>query len=97
MGNLIPKDLLEKIPDLYTTEELENPICQVKLFTPEAQWTWYIIEFSKEDQSTCYGFVKGMESELSYFSLKEIEEVRGALNLPAELEPTPYSIVNKDS
>lgn len=101
MGNLIPKDLLENIPDLYATEELENPICHIKLFTPDAQWSWYIIEISKEDQSTCYGFVKGMESEPGYFNLEEIKKVRGTLNLPVELDtsfnPTPYSIIKKDS
>ena len=33
MGNLIPKELIEKmkIPKLYETEEISNPTCHVKL------------------------------------------------------------------
>jgi hypothetical protein len=101
MGNLIPEFILENIPDLYETERSINPICQIKLFTPDAQWTWYIIEFSKEDKSTCYGYVQGFESELGYFSLMEIEEVRGALGLKVErdisFKPTALAIIRKSS
>lgn len=99
MGNLIPISILENIPDLYETERSLNPICQVKIFTPDAQWTWYIIEISKEDKSTCYGYVKGFESELGYFSLKELESIKGALGLGVErdisFKPTALEIVRK--
>ena len=40
MASLIPISILENIPDLYETERSLNPICQIKLFTPDAQWTW---------------------------------------------------------
>ena len=99
MGNLIPISILENIPDLYETQRSLNPTCQIKLFTPDAQWTWYIIEISKEDKSTCYGFTKGFESELGYFSLKEIESIRGALGLGVErdnsFKPTALEIIRK--
>ena len=72
METLIPKEILETIPDLYETERTKDPLCQVKLFMPDANWTWYIIEHSKEDGVTCYGYVEGIESELGYFSLEEI-------------------------
>jgi len=101
MCTLIPKELLATLPNLYDTEETTDPLCQVKLFTPDANWTWYIIELSKEDSVTCYGYVKGLESELGYFSLKEIEGVRGSLNLPVErdlnFEPTLLSEIRKGS
>ncbi len=84
MNPLIPKEILDTLPDLYASEHTSDPLCQVKLFTPDANWTWFIIELSQEDNSTCYGYVKGLESELGYFSLEEIESVRGALNLPVE-------------
>ena len=99
MNSLIPKSILENIPDLYETERSLNPICHIKLFTPDAQWTWYIIEISKEDKSTCYGLVKGFESELGYFSLKEIESIKGALGLGVErdisFKPTALAIIRK--
>lgn len=97
MSNLISEDLIVNIPDLHETERAINPICQLKLFTPDAQWTWYIIEFSKEDKSTCYGYVQGFENELGYFSLIEIEEARGALGLKVEIDisfkPTALAII----
>ena len=84
MSALIPKEIRETLPDLYASEDTIDPLCQIKLFTPDANWTWFIIELSQEDKSTCYGYVKGLENELGYFSLEEIESVRGALNLPVE-------------
>ncbi len=84
MSKFIPKAILSNIPNLYETEEIEDPICHVKLFTPDSNWTWYVIEISKDDKNTCYGYVKGLESELGYFSLKELESVRGDLGLEVE-------------
>ena len=99
MRVLIPKEIRETLPDLYATEEITDPLCKVKLFTPDANWTWYIIELSKEDNSTCYGYVQGLENELGYVSLEEIADVRGALNLPVERDiyfsPTKLSQIMK--
>ena len=33
---LISEELLNKIPDLYETERSINPICHIKLFTPDS-------------------------------------------------------------
>ena len=84
MTKLIPDDLISTIPNLYSTEDEKDPICHIKLFTPDANWTWYITEFSIEDNDTCFGYVVGLERELGYFSLSEIEAVRGQLGLPVE-------------
>ena len=101
MSKLIPQNLLNQIPDLYETERSLNPICQIKLFTPDSNFTWYIIEISKEDKSTCYGYVVGFESELGYFSLKEIESIKGALGLGVErdlsFKPTALAIIRKST
>ncbi|MCT7909430.1 DUF2958 domain-containing protein [Arcobacter lacus] len=85
MGNLIPKDLLEQIPKLYETEEISNPICQLKLFSPDSIWEWYIIEISI-DKDICYGYIKGFESELGYFSLGELESINDSFGLGVELD-----------
>jgi hypothetical protein len=99
MSILIPLELLIVIPDLYETEEISDPICHIKLFTPDSNWTWYVIEFSKEDSKTCFGFVQGMESELGYFSLDELELLRGSLGLPIErdlsFKPTLLSKIKR--
>ena len=99
MSKLIPQILLSDIPDLYETEGSLNPMCHVKLFTPDSNWSWYIIEFSKTDTSTCYGYVKGLESELGYFTLEELESVHGPLGLSIERDlsftPAPFSTVTE--
>ena len=87
-NNLIPKELIEemKIPKLYETEEQKDPICRFKIFLPNSNWTWYIIEINKEDNNTCYGFVDGLEKELGYFTLSELENLKGAFGLKVELD-----------
>ena len=99
MSKLIPQTLLSDIPDLYETEGKINPLCYIKLFTPDSNWTWYIIELSKADTNTCYGYVQGLESELGYFTLEELESVHGSLGLAIErdmlFEPTLLSEIRK--
>lgn len=97
MSKLVSQTLLSDIPNLYDTTGEINPLCCVKLFTPDANWTWYIIEFSKDDTNTCYGYVQGLESELGYFRLEELEEVHGSLGLAIERDlsfiPTPFASI----
>ena len=99
MSKLIPQTMLEAIPNLYDTENVKDPICHIKLFTPDSNWTWYIIEISQDDKNTCFGYVVGHESELGYFNLSEIEEVRGALVFAVERDtnfnPTHLSEVKR--
>ena len=78
---LIPED--HTIPKLYATEEIKDPLCQLKLFTPDANLTWYIIEMDDASELS-FGYVVGMEKELGYFTMSELKEIRGSLNLPIE-------------
>jgi len=73
----------DKIPPLYAKQEIADPMCLVKLFTPDSSWTWYIIEID-ENQEECFGYVVGHESELGYFNMSELESVKGALGLSIE-------------
>jgi len=50
--------------------------------SPAAYPTWYASEFDGED--ILFGLVSGFEVELGYFSLSELESVRGPLDLPIE-------------
>jgi len=99
MSKLIPQPLLSDIPDLYETEDTSDPLCHVKLFTPDSNWTWYIIELSKSDAQTCFGYVQGLENELGYFTLVELELLHGPLGLVIERDmsfnPTLLSLVQK--
>lgn len=84
--SLIAKDIVNKIPNLYETENQEEKICYVKLFLPNSNWTWYIIEINKQDNNTCFGFVDGLEQELGYFTIRELENLRGLFGLKVELD-----------
>src|SRR5574344_2607220 len=84
--SLIPQDIFNKIPNLYETEEQKDKICYVKLFLPNSNWTWYIIEINKQDNNTCFGFVDGFEKELGYFSIRELDNLKGMFGLKVELD-----------
>lgn len=88
---LLPKDC--DIPKLYATEDQKDPICHIKLFTPDANWTWYIIEID-EAKELCFGYVIGHEKELGYFTMSELRALRRGLTLPIErdLSFTPTSL-----
>ena len=53
---LIPHD--HSIPVLYSMEEEKDPLCHIKLFTPDANWTWYVIEIDDANE-LCFGYVVG--------------------------------------
>lgn len=99
MSKLIPQTLLRDIPDLYETEGQLDPILRVKFFTPDSCFTWYVIELSKNDMNTCFGYVQGLESELGYFQLSELEAIHGPLGLAIErdilFQATPFSTIKK--
>lgn len=81
---LLTKELRAKLPKLGATEDIPGGerIAIVKFFTPDSSWTWYAVEFDGDDQF--FGWVHGFEKEWGYFSLKELESVRGRLGLPIE-------------
>ena len=88
---LLPQEIREKLPPLYANEALGlEALALVKFFTPDSSWTWYGSEFDGED--TFFGLVSGLEVELGYFLLSELEETTGPLGLPIErdlhFEPT---------
>lgn len=80
---LLTKEVLEKLPELYTQEEKGlNAVAVVKFFTPDSSWTWYATEFDGDD--LFFGLVDGFEKELGYFRLSELRNVKGVLGLPIE-------------
>lgn len=88
-----PDELREKLPPLYSGEEL-GLMAQalVKFFTPDSNWTWYASEFDGND--TFFGLVSGLELEFGYFSLSELQSVKGPLGLAIErdihFQPQPF-------
>lgn len=81
---LLPKEMVDRLPPLYSQEEQgDDAIAQVKFFTPWTSWTWYVSEYDPELR-LCFGIVVGHERELGYFSVDELEEIRGPGGLTIE-------------
>lgn len=91
--NLASAGIRKLLPALYSREEEGDPVATVKFFTPWTNWTWYPLEFDGEDRF--FGLVVGFERELGYFSLADLESVRGPGGLRIERDlhfiPKPVS------
>jgi len=89
---LLSKEIRKKLPPLYAQEDKGGKaIVYLKLFTPDGSFTWYLTEGSpitddsgKEVDFHFFGLVDGLEKELGYVALSELESVRGPLGLPVE-------------
>lgn len=108
---LLTKELLKKLPALYSQENNPDPVVVCKFFAPDAGWTWYATEGSPVDENgyfdtdkekvdfTFFGLVSGAEVELGYFSLSELKSIKGKLGLPVERDryftPTKLSEIKK--
>jgi len=79
---LMTQEIRKQIPALYAQENEPDPTVFVKFFTPWSNWTWYATEFDGED--IFFGYVEGLDNELGYFSLSELESLRGPAGLHIE-------------
>ena len=80
---LITKEIKNILPKLYEQDSKGlSATAYVKFFTPDSNWTWYVTEFDGED--IFVGLVDGFNKEMGYFSLKELEGIRGPLGLKIE-------------
>ena len=80
---LLTQEIRRKLPPLYSQDgKGGEAIARIKFFCPSSSWSWYATEFDVDD--TFFGLVDGQCKELGYFSLRELEEVRGPMGLPIE-------------
>lgn len=103
---LLPETVRSLIPALYSGEQLDdeaqaNREVPVKFFTPWSNWTWYVLEGQQEDGDFLFfGYVEGLENEFGYFSLRELESIRGPFGLTIERDlhwtPKPIREIAKD-
>lgn len=86
---LLTNELKKQLPNLYSQEQVADPVCVLKYFTPDAGWTFYAVEGSQQENGDWLFFGKVVspicpDGELGYFSLDELKKVRGSLGLPIE-------------
>ena len=80
---LLTKEIRRKLPPLYSQDDKGGKaIAYVKFFTPDSGFTFWATEFDGKD--TFFGLVDGHCKELGYFSLSELESIRGPMGLPIE-------------
>ena len=80
---LLTQENRKQLPKLYSQDgKGMEAIAYVKFFDPTSQWAWYASEFDGEDQF--FGLVCGFEDEMGYFSLSELQSVRGSFGLGIE-------------
>ena len=112
---LLPNDIRSSLPPLYSQESNPDPMAVARFFFPASACTWYATEGSPVDENGTminqgdsdktevdylfFGLVIGIETELGYFSLRELTEVefRG-LKIERDLfwTPTRLSKVHKN-
>jgi hypothetical protein len=100
MMELLPIEIKKQLPALYSQDTVPDPLCILKYFTPDAGWTWFIVEGSEQEDGDWMFFCKVIspicpEGELGYVMLSELEQIKGALGLGVERDlywtPKPLS------
>ena len=77
---LLTKEILKKLPPIYTNCEKENNQIKVivKFFLPGSSASWYATEYDPVEK-LFFGFANLGDdemAELGYFSLKELKSIR---------------------
>ena len=98
---LLTNEIKQKLPKLYSQDNVEDPVCHIKFFCPWSSWTWYVLEGEEQEGEDYlfFGLVRALEIELGYFSLSELQSVKGPMGLSIERDlyykPQKLSELNK--
>lgn len=72
---------------LYSQDGKGNDAVVIaKFFLPGSGFTWYVTETEKQTNGDYmfFGYVEGLDSELGYFTLSQLQNVRGRFGLRVE-------------
>lgn len=99
---LMTQKLRNEFPLLYETSDKDPKDVRIiaKFFCTWSNWTWFATEFDGKD--TFFGYVRGFENELGYFSLAELGSIEGPFGLTIERDlhfgkHTLAEIMNQDT
>ena len=91
---LITKELEKKLPSLYEQDgKGYEATAYAKFFDPCSSWTWYVTEYDPKE-NLCFGLVDGLEKELGYFSIHELESITRpfGMSIERDIHFTPTKI-----
>lgn len=98
---LLTKELLERFNKVGRQEEVKDPVIIAKFFNPTGAGTWYATEYNPESK-IFFGYVSifgDWNDEWGYFSLEELESLRGPFGLGIERDiyfnSKPFSQINE--
>lgn len=78
---MLTEKLLKRFQEVGE-QDVPNPIVIAHYFHPYSSWHWYATAYYPKDK-LFFGWVKGTDPELGYFSVEELESVR-LMGLPME-------------
>lgn len=92
---LLPSELRQALPPLYSQEADPDPVVHARFFAPWSNWVWFATEGEPEgDDYRFFGYVRGQEDEWGYFLLSELQSARGPFGLTIErdlnFKPGPF-------
>ena len=98
---LLTKELEERFNQVGRQEEVKDPLVITKFFNPTGAGTWYVTEYDP-DSKNFFGYVSlfnDWSDEWGYFSLDELESLRGPFGLGIERDlyftPKRFSQIKK--
>ena len=83
---LLTKELLKRFEEIGNQESVKDPIVVAKFFNPGGAGTWYATEYNPKEKMF-FGYVSIFNDdcdEWGYFSLTELENFKGSLDLGTE-------------
>ncbi|MFA7676133.1 MAG: DUF2958 domain-containing protein [Candidatus Shapirobacteria bacterium] len=98
---LLTKELIERFEKVGRQEEVKDPLIIAKFFNPTGAGTWYATEYDPQSKNF-FGYVSifgDWNDEWGYFSLTELESLRGPFGLGIERDiyftSKPFSQINE--
>jgi len=83
---LLTKEILKRFEEVGSQENKPDPLVICKFFNPTGAGTWYATEYNPETKEF-FGYVSifgDWNDELGYFSLDELESIKGPYGLGIE-------------
>lgn len=81
---LITKELEKRFAEVgYQDGKGYDALVVAKFFHPASSWKWYATEYEPKPR-IFFGYVTGFDDEWGYFSLDELESVKGPFGLGVE-------------
>ncbi|MBD5357364.1 MAG: DUF2958 domain-containing protein [Bacteroides sp.] len=78
--------LFAKYPTYSQDGKMYDAVVIAKFFMPWSSFTWYVTEACKltNGDYEFFGYVDGIEGEFGYFTLSELQSLRGRFGLRVE-------------